>query len=33
MDPFGGREGEEEILGIIWREDGGAEDSGAEDGS
>lgn len=33
MDPFGGREGEEEMLDIISQPRGGAEDGGAEDGS
>ena len=33
MDPFGGREGEEEMLEIIRQPRGGAEDGGAEDGS
>ena len=33
MDPFNNREGEEEMLDIIRRPRGGAEDGGAEDGS
>jgi hypothetical protein len=33
MDPFrAGREGEEELFGILWTEDGGAEAGGGEDG-
>jgi hypothetical protein len=33
MDPFRARrEGEEELFGFIWIDDGGAETGGGEDG-